>query len=175
MSTLRSISKFTTQTGLDEYNTLSLVSDRLFLTGLDGVIHVPELTRRGVSHVLSVLDPSELPGTVWVNNLSDQKIVHHLFILQDREDVRLLDVLGQVRTLMKRIHSSSVTNVIVIHCQLGRSRSATCVLDYWLFNNDKLTVDTALRNLRQKRSVVQPNWYFMDKLKTLYNQSHRTV
>lgn len=157
------------------YDTFSLVSDRLFLTSVDAVARVDDLTALGVSHVLSVLTPEELPGPDWHARLAQAGIRQQTYALNDREDIHITDVLDQTRKELVRIHVESVLNVAVVHCQVGRSRSATCVLNYWLANNPRLSVDTALRQLRQRRTCVLPNWYFMKTLRDVYTSPGRSL
>lgn len=153
----------------------SLVSDRLYLTCVDSAADVSKLRRLGVTHVLSIIDAESLPGPAWHEKLKNAGIWQKTLELDDTNDNRIDAVLDHSRELLHSILISKSTNVVLVHCYAGISRSATCVLNYWLYAHPLWSVETALRNLRHKRSVVQPNPYFMKTLRTLYNQEHRQI
>ncbi|XP_054008331.1 dual specificity protein phosphatase 3 isoform X1 [Hylaeus anthracinus] len=58
-----------------------------------------------------------------------------------------------------------------VHCMLGISRSATCVLAYLMIKKEMLAVD-AVRIVRKKR-CIQPNDGFLRQLAQLDNQLRR--
>ena len=56
---------------------------------------------------------------------------------------------------------------VLVHCNQGVSRSATCVC-YWLMQREEgLTVERALERVRAAREVVHPNPGFMRQLREL--------
>ncbi|XP_043686511.1 dual specificity protein phosphatase 3 isoform X2 [Vespula pensylvanica] len=60
---------------------------------------------------------------------------------------------------------------VFVHCMLGVSRSATCVLAYLMIKKDMLAVD-AIRIVREKRDI-HPNYGFRSQLAQLDNQLRR--
>ena len=55
---------------------------------------------------------------------------------------------------------------VLVHCVVGRSRSATIVL-YYLMKEHNMTVDEAVKFLLSKRDVVNPSLRLIDSLKKL--------
>lgn len=53
---------------------------------------------------------------------------------------------------------------LFIHCQLGKSRSASIVIAY-LMKYHKYSVDDAYKYLKKKRKMVMPNLGFMKQLR----------
>eukprot|EP01084_Bolivina_argentea_P308854 534154_1 len=54
-------------------------------------------------------------------------------------------------------------NKVCVHCQAGISRSATIVIAFLMTKND-MTLDTAMQFVKSKRSKIQPNGGFMERL-----------
>ena len=59
-------------------------------------------------------------------------------------------------------------NNVLIHCMMGRSRSATVVL-YYLIKIHNMTLDESLEYLLSKRYVVNPSIKFIENLKNILN------
>lgn len=57
---------------------------------------------------------------------------------------------------------------VLVHCQIGMSRSATAVLAY-LMTRENLSFEEALHDLIKCRKIVQPNLGFCNQLKGLEN------
>jgi len=53
---------------------------------------------------------------------------------------------------------------VLIHCFAGKSRSTTIMISY-LIKYHKMSVDEALKLIREKRSVAQPNMGFLKQLR----------
>jgi predicted protein tyrosine phosphatase len=156
------------------FDDVTLVSDRLFLTSVDAVRDVDRMQQLGVTHIISVLNQRHLPPRTWSLELDARKIKHMMFELDDCDDPNLADILHATQLALRRIHRASPLHVVVIHCQLGVSRSATCVLNYWLNENPLLGADAALHTLQQLRPCAQPNFWFMEKLRTMYSDTTRS-
>jgi len=53
---------------------------------------------------------------------------------------------------------------VLVHCFAGKSRSTTIMISY-LIKYQKMTVDQALKAIREKRPVAQPNMGFLKQLR----------
>ena len=58
---------------------------------------------------------------------------------------------------------------ILIHCQAGRSRSAT-ILAAYIIKTFGMEVEVVLSLIRNKRSIIEPNKYFVSQLEKYYNE-----
>lgn len=56
---------------------------------------------------------------------------------------------------------------ILVHCMMGRSRSATIVAAY-LINTFGMDVDEVLSLMKNKRNIIQPNKHFEKQLRKYY-------
>ena len=57
---------------------------------------------------------------------------------------------------------------VLIHCMMGRSRSATVIL-YYLIKIHNMNLDDAIEYLISKRYVVNPSIKFINNLKNILN------
>ena len=58
---------------------------------------------------------------------------------------------------------------ILIHCQAGRSRSVT-ILAAYIIKTFGIDVDITLDIIKNKRSIIEPNKYFVTQLEKYYNE-----
>lgn len=59
---------------------------------------------------------------------------------------------------------------VLIHCMMGRSRSATVVL-YYLIKEHNMNLDDALKYILSKRYVVNPSLKFIENIKNILKQN----
>ena len=55
---------------------------------------------------------------------------------------------------------------ILVHCQMGKSRSASVII-YYLMRKYNMTYNSAKTLLRSKRSLIEPNSYFEKQLSVI--------
>jgi protein-tyrosine phosphatase len=91
--------------------------------------------------------------------------------IEDFPDERLLDVLDEAIEFIRE--SISKKESVLVHCQLGVSRSASCVVGY-LISHEKMTLDDALQLVKEKRPVANPNFGFKEQLK-FYIENDRMI
>lgn len=63
-------------------------------------------------------------------------------------------------------------NNVLVHCVVGRSRSATIVI-YYLMKEHNMTVDESIKYLRSKREVVNPSLRLINSLKKIEEEIHK--
>ncbi|CAF0715612.1 unnamed protein product [Adineta steineri] len=82
--------------------------------------------------------------------------------LEDKEDVLLKDRFDEtIRFMDTALQNPS--NRILVHCNLGISRSTTLILAY-LMKTYNATLYEAFRYLRHRRPIICPNWGFLRQL-----------
>lgn len=82
--------------------------------------------------------------------------------LEDKEDVLLKDRFDEAIRFMNMAFQNP-SNRILIHCNLGISRSSTLILAY-LMKTYNATLHEAYRFLRHRRPIVCPNMGFLRQL-----------
>ena len=55
---------------------------------------------------------------------------------------------------------------VVVHCKAGISRSATVILA-WMILYNSFSYEQAFARLREARSIIQPNSFYTDILKSM--------
>lgn len=142
-----------------------MIVPNLFLTDMftaRGVL-LPSYAGHGrpvIKYVLSVLDNSiSQPKPKPVNMAS---FVQKLIILDDTPDADLLAKLTEGCDFIEECLEKGDGGVMV-HCQLGQSRSASMVIAY-LMRKQGFTYQQALEKVKYRRSIVRPNPGFQKQL-----------
>jgi protein-tyrosine phosphatase len=58
---------------------------------------------------------------------------------------------------------------ILIHCMVGRSRSVT-ILAAYIMKITGMNVENTLKSIKNKRSMIEPNEYFILQLEGYYKE-----
>ena len=96
--------------------------------------------------------------------------VHYCHLkLSDMPSFKILPHLERATSF---INQAQINNgIILVHCQLGISRSTSCVIAY-MIKYMGYTAMNALDFIKKKRTQVMPNFGFIQQLKT-YEKNHR--
>ncbi|KAF4551847.1 Tyrosine-protein phosphatase yvh1-like protein [Elsinoe fawcettii] len=127
----------------------------LYIGGLFTLRRKAALQECNITHVLSVL---RLPLD---DNLFDG-YRHHVVEVDDVDDENLLQYLPQCINFIQNGLDSG--GGVLVHCAMGKSRSATAVVAYLMKRFD-LSTEDALAKLRESRPFVEPNDGFMQQLR----------
>ncbi|KAJ4357812.1 tyrosine protein phosphatase yvh1 [Didymosphaeria variabile] len=132
---------------------------KLYIGGIFTPAQRDALEEANITHVLSVL---RMP-------LDDDLFTpfrHHAVQVDDVEDENLLEHFPATNRFIQEGLDGG--GGVLVHCAMGKSRSATCVVAY-LMQKHHISVSEALLQVRQARSIVEPNDGFMKQLE-LYGQ-----
>ncbi|KAK2463646.1 hypothetical protein APHAL10511_004397 [Amanita phalloides] len=132
---------------------------RLYLTNYPTATDPEELTRLAATHVVSVLEQDiEVPKFIQEE--------HKLHIrMADSTRVDLLQHLDKTTSFIHAALEENSTNVVVVHCMMGVSRSVTVVCAY-LIAQKNMTVIQAIAYVQSKRPIASPNPGFVNQLET---------
>ena len=83
--------------------------------------------------------------------------------LNDSPNFRIIKYLDKASDFINQAQINNGT--ILVHCQLGISRSTTCVIAYFIKYLGYTSLN-ALNFIKQKRTQVMPNFGFLNQLKT---------
>ena len=81
--------------------------------------------------------------------------------LNDSPNFRILSYLDRATNFINQAQSNN--GIILVHCQLGISRSTTCVIAYFI-KYLGYTAMSALNFIKRKRTQVMPNYGFLNQL-----------
>jgi len=135
----------------------SLIVPRLYLSGYYAAIDEKQMSTLGVTHIISILDwtPDLLAFILPENRL-------HI-ALDDIPNADILARLDDTTQFIKAALEENTTNVVLIHCFMGISRSATVVCAY-LISTKGMTAMEAINFAQSKRTIVSPNNGFRKQL-----------
>ncbi|KAL2833391.1 protein-tyrosine phosphatase-like protein [Aspergillus cavernicola] len=133
----------------------------IYIGGIFSLKNKTALSRANITHVLSVLRLQPTDETL----LAYQ---HHRIEVDDVEDENLLE---HFPSTIKFIQSGlDAGGGVLVHCAMGKSRSATICIAYLLHcQRSALTPQSALALLREIRPLCEPNSGFMEQL-NVYHQ-----
>ncbi|KAF2199685.1 dual specificity protein phosphatase 12 [Delitschia confertaspora ATCC 74209] len=127
---------------------------KLYIGGLFTLRRREALQQANITHVLSVL---RLP--------LDQRLFegfkHMVVEVDDVEDENLLEHFPATNKFIQEGLDGG--GGVLVHCAMGKSRSATCVIAY-LMQKHHISASEALSYIRQARKICEPNDGFMQQL-----------
>ncbi|QDS76527.1 hypothetical protein FKW77_005995 [Venturia effusa] len=127
---------------------------KLYIGGIYTLRRKQQLQEANITHVLSV---HRLPV--------DQTLVspykHLLVEVDDVEDENLLQYFTTTNAFIQEGLDDG--GGVLVHCAMGKSRSATCVIAF-LMSKYHISPQEALAQIKQSRPLVEPNDGFMQQL-----------
>ncbi|XP_069011541.1 dual specificity phosphatase 29-like [Embiotoca jacksoni] len=122
------------------------------------------LKRLGITHVLNAAEGTWNNVDTGAGYYGDTDIVYSGVVA---EDVPAFDLSQHFFSAARFIQEtlSVPQNKLLVHCVMGRSRSATLVLAYLMICQDMTVVD-AIERVKTRRRII-PNWGFLKQLREL--------
>jgi len=137
---------------------MSQVIPRLYISGVNPAKSEQWLREHGVTHIVNAAH--ELP------NYFPNKFYYLSLNLHDRPDEDIHHILEPSRKFIESALANP-TNVVLVHCFMGMSRSAS-VVTYYLMSKlvgpRESRLYYALWQLRSKHSLANPNTGYMIQL-----------
>ncbi|KAJ4352679.1 tyrosine protein phosphatase yvh1 [Ascochyta clinopodiicola] len=131
----------------------------LYIGGMFTLRRREALQQANITHVLSVLR-TPLDQDLF------EPFKHHVVEVDDVEDENLLEHFPATNQFIQEGLDGG--GGVLVHCAMGKSRSATVVIAY-LMQKHNITPSEALSHVRQARSIVEPNEGFWKQLE-LYGE-----
>ncbi|KAF2653392.1 dual specificity protein phosphatase 12 [Lophiostoma macrostomum CBS 122681] len=132
---------------------------KLYIGGMFTLRRRDALQQANITHVLSVL---RMP-------LDQSLFSPFKHMVVEVDDVEDEDLLGHFPSTNQFIQEGlDGGGGVLVHCAMGKSRSATCVIAY-LMQKHNISASEALSHVRHARSIVEPNEGFMKQLE-LYGE-----
>lgn len=105
-----------------------------------------------------------------IHDLPSENISKHFdsvaqYIGKSRLDEKAIDTIDTMPLLDLDEALGEKSHKILVHCSAGISRSPTLVLAY-MIKKHHLTLEEALKQMRQARSIVDPNFSFIMQLRS---------
>jgi predicted protein tyrosine phosphatase len=116
--------------------------------------------RPKIKYILTIIDSADKQPKVPAGREADFAL--KLIILRDQVSANLVQVLKDATTFI-RTSLAMKDGGVLVHCQQGRSRSASVVVAFAMEEMD-LEYEAAFRYVREKRQKVSPNASFIRQL-----------
>ncbi|XP_047206902.1 dual specificity phosphatase 29-like isoform X2 [Girardinichthys multiradiatus] len=147
-----------------QYTHVNQVWPRIYIGDEKTALERPRLRDLGVTHVLNAAEGkwnNVLTGANYYSDLNMQ------YFGVEADDKPTFNISQYFFAAAEFIHEalSHPQNKVLVHCVMGRSRSATLVLAYLMMKNS-LTVVEAIEHVRQHRCIL-PNHGFLKQLRAL--------
>ncbi|KXN86573.1 Dual specificity protein phosphatase 15 [Leucoagaricus sp. SymC.cos] len=142
---------------------VNLITDRVYLGNWTAAGDRDQLTKLGITHVVSILEiPPDIPDVI------EKKNQLHIQI-NDTANSDILRHLEQTTKFIESAIRADDSNKVLVHCLMGISRSATVVSAY-LIATQKMTGADAIAYVQKKRPIVCPNLGFRQQLDIFADQ-----
>ena len=150
---------------LQDNLSLMNIIDNLFLGNMDNAKSIEFITNNSIKKIINV--------TVDVENYFDN--INYLNIrVDDSKNVQLNIYFNRIFNF---INDNKEVNIL-IHCRQGKSRSASFVIAYLMYQY-KMNLITAYNHVKNIRHIIQPNIHFMNQLinyeKELFDNNSLTI
>ena len=144
----------------NEFNP-TLIDDNIYIGNIYDAHNIEELKKHNITSVISAV--------TGFDNMYDSSINHLCLNLIDDTDQNIIHYFDIALYFIENAVRKGVG--VLIHCICGVSRSVTIMMVY-LIKRKKKTVIEALEIIRKKRSIANPNEYFMYQLLLYYNKNN---
>jgi protein-tyrosine phosphatase len=135
-----------------------MLGDWLYLGSEYNASNIAELQHLGVTHVINVTPDTEIR-----NFFPDLLAYHRIPVV----DVETEDLHRYLADAVRRLSASKEQgHKVLIHCQRGVSRSPTVVVAFLMYDQG-LSLQQALQQAKERRSIVKPNKGFLRQLEEL--------
>ena len=141
------------------------IEKNIYIGSIGAAINNDKLLEIGITDILSLcgdIGCEKMDNVVYkYYNVSDKPEKNmELFVIL-KECINYID---QVISKNNNNNNNTKRKKILIHCMMGKSRSATIIIAYLMYKNNIGWME-ALRCVREKRSIVEPNLGFISLLK----------
>jgi protein-tyrosine phosphatase len=131
---------------------MSKILDYLFLGNIDDSTNYEFLHDNNIKTIINL--------TTFQNKIIYQDIKYYNLMMLDSPDQPLIFIINCVNNI---IDKNKKYGNILIHCYVGKSRSASCVIGYLLhLHNYKYNVNLTLKHIQSIRPIVKPNNGFIE-------------
>ena len=142
---------------------MSKIKDYLYLGSLDDSNDKDFLLNNNIKTVINL--------TYNHDNIKQENIDYYKIDTLDNEKQPIIYVINKVINL---INENKNNRNILVHCYVGKSRSATCVIGY-LINEYNMTLEESIKYTKERRNIINPNNGFIKQLIIYENEKYKKI
>lgn len=182
-----------------DFTTISQITPNIYLSGVPAMENYNTIKELGIKYILCCFDRSyitelhnkilmNIPDTtilylpyddniyqnLWAPNKNQIKLLKYVKNMEDHKNIMEKNKLYQNKPMIEigyhfidEVVSSG--NKILIHCMAGVSRSVSLVA-YYFMKKYNISFNDALKYIRNKRKVANPNESFKNQLMTYHKK-----
>nr|XP_057917476.1 dual specificity phosphatase 29-like [Doryrhamphus excisus] len=150
--------------GCPAYTPCSEVWPQVYIGDEDSAKNKMKLKSLGITHVLNAAEGTWNNVDTGAGYYSDMGVVYHGVLAADTPTFDLSQYFFSAAQFIQEALSDP-RNKLLVHCVMGRSRSATLFLAYLMIFQDMTLVD-AMEHVKTRRRIM-PNWGFLKQLRAL--------
>ena len=132
-------------------NDISQITNTIYLGNIDAAFNKKKLKQMGIKKVLTVM-------ASFGNHYNSNEFIHKSINVDDDYQTNIIQYFKECLLFIEG------NDKIFVHCAAGMSRSPTIVIAYIMWKN-KLSLNKAIKFVKEKRSIISPNDNFMNQLK----------
>lgn len=136
------------------YTHVNEVWDNVYIGNEETARNKYKLKELGITHILNAAD----------GYYSDMDIVYYGVVAEDTTTFDLSQYFESASAFIEKTLCEP-QNKLLVHCVMGRSRSATLFLAYLMICRNMTVVD-AVETVKRRRRII-PNWGFLKQLREL--------
>ena len=133
-------------------NDISKITDTIYLGNMEAAFNYKKLKKLGIRKVLTVM-------SAFGNHYPENTFVHKSIDVTDDYETNL------IRYFKECLLFIDGYDKVFVHCAAGMSRSPTIVIAYLMWKK-KLSLNDAIKFVKNKRPEISPNLNFMRQLQT---------
>ena len=141
----------------------SLIKDNIYIGNIYDAYDIETLNKLKINNVISAV--------IGFDNIYDNNINHLPLTLIDNESQNIIHYFEISNHFIDNIVKKN--EPLLIHCIAGRSRSVTLLLAYFIYKY-KYTVDEAIKLVKDKRNIIEPNPNFIRQLHLYYDSLYKS-
>jgi len=131
-------------------NDISKITDTIYLGNMDAAFNIKKLKNLGIRKVLTVM-------SAFGNHYPENTFIHKTIDITDDYNSNI------IRYFKDCLLFIDGYDKVFVHCAAGMSRSPTVVIAYLMWKQ-KLSLNNAIKFVKNKRPEISPNLNFMRQL-----------
>jgi len=143
---------------IDQYSAMigepTYIIDNIYLGSAHNAANYQQLRKLEIKTVINV--------TKDIYNHYENEFKYYQHPINDDDTSNISKILKETYTNIEENKDGN----ILIHCLMGASRSCSVIL-YYLIKKHKMTLEEALKFVKEKRFVINPNLRFINEIKKL--------
>ncbi|CAI2372035.1 unnamed protein product [Moneuplotes crassus] len=150
-----------------QYDPMNYIIEGLYLGNISAASDLKYLQKHGITHIVRVIKGDF--GKVFMDNYGSKSAIKYKIIqvndLPSENIQKYFESAYEFIDTALQSNKGTTINKVLVHCQVGMSRSATIVISYLMRKFPDMTLTKAFRFVKSKRPIVNPNEGFIRQLK----------